>query len=155
MDRRKRRTFKIHRDCRGTPTLALRQFDMRDELFFVVFFHYCSCSTLIFPQQIFEICHFEWRKCGFLFWSRLVFTSVTDVCHRGDECSLYCTQVVFPSRRCPVTSICDQFDSCSIYGPLHRSLSALNTWSTTDGLCQWLSPHGSHRLRQIHVLYIQ
>jgi len=33
VDRRKRRTFKIHRDYRGTPTLASRQFDMRDELF--------------------------------------------------------------------------------------------------------------------------
>jgi hypothetical protein len=125
MDRRKRRSSKIHRDYRGTPTLASRQFDVRDELFFVAFFHYCSCSTLISPPADFGNVVGFCCEAGWCSHQLLTYVVAVMYVRR------YCTQVVFPSGRCPVTSTCGQFDSRSIYGPLHRSLmvpvSALNT----------------------------
>jgi hypothetical protein len=145
VDRKKRRAFKIHRDYRGTPTLASRQFDMRDELFFVVFFHYYSCSTLIFPQQIFETCHFEWRWkcCGFLLWSRLVCASVTDICCSGNVRSTLLHTGCFPQR-----ALSRDVNMRPVRFPLHLwstaqvangpYLSAFNTWSTTVGSRQWL-----------------
>ena len=132
---------------------------MRDGLFFIVFFHYCSCSVLIFPQQIFETCHFEWRwKCGFLLWSRLVFASVTDM-------SRWCTCSVLHTGCFPQRALSRDVNMRPVRFPLHLwstarvangpYLSTLNTWSTTVGSRQWLSLYGSHRLRQIHALYIQ
>jgi len=129
--------------------------------FFVAFFHYCSCSTLIFPQQIFETCHFEWRWkcCGFLLWSRLVCASVTDICCRGDVRSTLLHTGCFPQR-----ALSRDVNMRPVRFPLHlwstaqvangHYLSAFNTWSTTVGSRQWLSPHGSTRLRQIHTVTV-
>jgi hypothetical protein len=94
---------------------------MRAELFFVAFFHYCTCSTLISPPVDFRNVPFRMTEM----WIFVVKQVSVRVSYRQVAVMYvqrYCTQVVFPSGRCPVTSTCGQFDSRSIYGPLHTSL---------------------------------